>query len=338
MRFYKRCLLMCCLMVVVGGRGYGEDWKEVISSEHQVKYESASFVDYLKDMVNEQNLEALKKLFSSEDVTAKFARGEERINGDILLSDDVSLLWYLVINTRYYFNTPKIMKLLIEKGANVNRKGGSDDSTILHYLVRLGDRENNELSKILIENKADLTAKTRTGEIPFDIAKQKEKWAIAVLFATNSNDKINIADSAFRRLISNGYDICNRFILRKDRLERVLKPGVFKIFRYGWQNYWFERDPLHWGLGNAIKEEKEERNKDLWEYAKNIKKVVDSIKYCLKKGTIENENLRQSAENIIKDAKNRFVSLNSDEETQKKFEKDFIKPIESLVKDLNQDE
>jgi ankyrin repeat protein len=64
----------------------------------------------------------------------------------------------------------KLVKLLIDRGADVNRHDGLGKETSLHYAAKHG---NVELVKLLLEAKADPTAKEFHGKTPLDLAKER---------------------------------------------------------------------------------------------------------------------------------------------------------------------
>lgn len=74
----------------------------------------------------------------------------------------------------------KLVKLLIDRGADVNRKG-FEEGTPLHYAAKYG---NAELAKLLLEAKADPTAKDWRGKTPLDLAKE-----------SNHQDVVKLLDS-----------------------------------------------------------------------------------------------------------------------------------------------
>jgi hypothetical protein len=61
-----------------------------------------------------------------------------------------------------------IVRKFIEKGANVNVMDTIDKNTPLHLACDKGD---NEIVKMLVENKADMKVKNGNGETPYDVAK-----------------------------------------------------------------------------------------------------------------------------------------------------------------------
>ena len=63
------------------------------------------------------------------------------------------------------------MKLLIDRGADVNQRGGLHSETPLHFAAQYG---NVELVKLLLEAKADPTAKEFRGKTPLDVAKERK--------------------------------------------------------------------------------------------------------------------------------------------------------------------
>lgn len=73
------------------------------------------------------------------------------------------LFWAMMTRTP----NRKLVKLLIDRGANVNRHDGR--GTPLHYAAEYG---NAELVKLLLEAKADPTAKDWRGKTPLDLAKE----------------------------------------------------------------------------------------------------------------------------------------------------------------------
>src|SRR5262249_44467258 len=72
----------------------------------------------------------------------------------------------------------KLVKLLIDRGADVNRHDGREKETPLHYAARYG---NVELAKLLLEAKADPTAKEFHEKTPLDLAKERKHQDIVKL-------------------------------------------------------------------------------------------------------------------------------------------------------------
>ena len=70
------------------------------------------------------------------------------------------------------------MKLLIDRGADVNRHDGLEKETPLHYAAKYG---NVELAKLLLEAKADPRAKEFHGKTPLDLAKENKHQDIVKL-------------------------------------------------------------------------------------------------------------------------------------------------------------
>jgi ankyrin repeat domain-containing protein 11/12 len=63
-----------------------------------------------------------------------------------------------------------IVKLLLTKGANINMPG-LDNDTPLHDAAYNGQTE---VVKVLLEHKPDVTARNRKGQVPADVAADKE--------------------------------------------------------------------------------------------------------------------------------------------------------------------
>lgn len=81
-----------------------------------------------------------------------------------------------------------IVRKFIEKGANVNVKDTIDKNTPLHLACDKGD---NEIVKILVENKADIKVKNGNGETPYDVAKIRGYKNIASFLSKNMKNKFN---------------------------------------------------------------------------------------------------------------------------------------------------
>jgi ankyrin repeat protein len=102
------------------------------------------------------------------DLTANLLRKKININGK--LSDGKTLLHMAVIP-----ETPPnyhIVKLLLEKGADVNAVGGDFDSTPLHLAIMQDHNDkcpDTEIIKLLLEYGADANAKDKLGLRPLQI-------------------------------------------------------------------------------------------------------------------------------------------------------------------------
>ena len=63
----------------------------------------------------------------------------------------------------------KLVKLLIDRGADVNQPGGLDKETPLHFAAKYG---NVEVTKLLLNAKSDPMAKEVHGKTLLDLAKE----------------------------------------------------------------------------------------------------------------------------------------------------------------------
>ena len=72
----------------------------------------------------------------------------------------------------------KLVKLLIDHGADVNRHDGLEKETPLHYAAKYG---NVELAKLLLKAKADPTAKEFHGKTPLELAKERNHHDVVKL-------------------------------------------------------------------------------------------------------------------------------------------------------------
>ena len=72
----------------------------------------------------------------------------------------------------------KLVKLLIDRGADVNQHDGLEKETPLHYAAKYG---NVELAKLLLKAKADPKAKEFHGKTPLDLAKESRHQDIVKL-------------------------------------------------------------------------------------------------------------------------------------------------------------
>ena len=88
-----------------------------------------------------------------------------------------------------------IVKLLIEKGANVNIPESYNKLTPLHYACYMPNNSSLEIVKLLIENGADLSIKDGLDRTAFDVAKTcKTEYSqpiIAYLYEQITKDKEN---------------------------------------------------------------------------------------------------------------------------------------------------
>ena len=76
----------------------------------------------------------------------------------------------------------KLVKLLIDRGADVNRHDGLVKETPLHYAAKYG---NVELAKLLMEAKANPKAKDFHGKTPLDLAKEGNHQDIVKLLESS---------------------------------------------------------------------------------------------------------------------------------------------------------
>jgi palmitoyltransferase len=72
----------------------------------------------------------------------------------------------------------KLVKLLLDRGADVNRPGGLLKETPLHFAAKYGDVE---LAKLLLTAKADPSAKEFHGKTPLDLARESKHQGIVKL-------------------------------------------------------------------------------------------------------------------------------------------------------------
>ncbi|OWK37815.1 ankyrin repeat domain-containing protein [Fimbriiglobus ruber] len=75
----------------------------------------------------------------------------------------------------------KLVKLLIERGADVNQHGGWGSEAPLHHAVKYG---NVELVKLLLEAKADPAVTESFGKTPLDLAKEKNNQVIVKMLTS----------------------------------------------------------------------------------------------------------------------------------------------------------
>lgn len=80
---------------------------------------------------------------------------------------------------------------LIKNGANVNTPDTQLLNTPLHYAVIQG---NSSLIRLLIEHKADITARNNEGKLPYDLAHEKGNKEMAELLKVKSPDKVKVSE------------------------------------------------------------------------------------------------------------------------------------------------
>ena len=71
-----------------------------------------------------------------------------------------------------------VVRKLLEDGADIQEKGGLDDTTPLHQAARYG-RE--QIMQLLIEHETDVSAKATGGVTPLHTAASKGREAVALL-------------------------------------------------------------------------------------------------------------------------------------------------------------
>ena len=136
-------------------------------------------IDMLKYLIEEQGVPVDKNL--------RAGFGKETALG-------IAVDRFMDANKHYYiFEDPliKIIKFLIEKGANVNTVYEKGD-TLLHRTVKHYNYLAVNYSKIiplLLEAGADITAQNSNGETPFEIAQNRYEFDAAMLLAPNTKTR-----------------------------------------------------------------------------------------------------------------------------------------------------
>jgi ankyrin repeat protein len=134
----------------------------------------------------------------------------------------------------------ELVKLLIEKGADVNAKT-NDDATPLHVAA---NNDNLELVKLLIENDADVNAKTNKGATPLHMAAVNGHFDIAKLLIENDakvNEKTNDDATPLHVAANNGNLELVKLLIENDadinaKTNKGATPGA---------------TPLHMAAGNG---------------------------------------------------------------------------------------
>ncbi len=153
-------------------------------------------------------------LANEQQIFEKFIEAGGNVNEEIEYFDDFSHqklsttpLVYFTENRR-----PNIIKMFLDKGANVN-KAGSDGFTPLHIAAQFGF---DEIVKLLLEKGADITIKTSDGKTALDLT---------------TSDKIKqllVSKAGGRRRLQRGFTHIARRRLQRSKKSKSRKSKTHK--------------------------------------------------------------------------------------------------------------
>eukprot|EP00111_Clytia_hemisphaerica_P017121 TCONS_00050694-protein len=124
-------------------------------------------------------------------------------------------------NIAEMLNLTTIAKILIEKGVDINAKGGKDQHTALHAACKSSSRQ---IAELLLQCGADVTIKDRNGRTPFEVTTTNE---VRKLFLIPRNARRQNTDQ-IRREVSNEDQMC--IVCYANEVNVIVHPCKHQVY------------------------------------------------------------------------------------------------------------